>query len=164
MRLCLIILIILFLLFEVFSQESKFFNSTGQLLADTTISISNLNSYPIMIGGEEAMIKLILENIQYPDIIIQNEIEGEFIIKILLDNNGQIVESSFIGVTDKFFKIIINRCFELLKSQEFKISDVENTSLYLPFEFALTEEGKKKYFEEGTFKIIHGRNVSRHCE
>jgi TonB family protein len=104
--------------------------------------LNEVDTKPIFEGGNQILMQYISDNLRYPSLARENELEGRVIIKFYVDINGSIAEPKIFkdgvggGCGDEALRLVKN----MPKWQPaLKEDKPVNTYIYLPLDFKLNK-------------------------
>lgn len=95
---------------------------------------------PSFKGGSSAMIKFIRDNLIYPELALENGIEGEVIVYFIINKDGSLSDFS---VKETAFKMLDNEAFRVVKLMEnkwipgYEDGEALNIKISCPVRFSL---------------------------
>ncbi|TAJ12631.1 hypothetical protein DMA11_12100 [Marinilabiliaceae bacterium JC017] len=121
-------------------QESVLYDSSGKLKVDTTLMV-NKDVFRLLPKIEKNLLPSLYNKIEYPDISIENGIQGLVIIKMTVKPSVSIVESKLIKGVDPW---IDKSVLKAIKSIEFRIlhelKAINELTFYIPLKFELEKD------------------------
>ncbi len=105
-------------------------------LGEIFIDVEEMPEYP---GGYDAMYKYIAENISYPPIAVEKNIQGKVYVQIVIDKVGQVQESVVVRSVDP---ILDNEAIRIIRNMPNWTPGKQrgkpvNVRMILPITFAL---------------------------
>lgn len=139
-------IILFFFLFlnKAYGQESLLYFSDGRLRVDTTLSAENIRLDEI-VRIEKYILPTLFNRIEYPEISIENNIQGLLIIKVNVKPSESIVESKIIKGIDPWIDKSVIKAIDSLKLNILNLlKENKELNFYIPVKFEL----EKSEFEE----------------
>jgi len=121
-------------------QESILYRSNGRLKVDTTLLIEK-EVLRVLPKIENNLLPTLYNRIEYPDISIENGIQGLVIVKVTVKPNERVVESKLVMGVDPW---IDKSVLKAIKSMEFRIlhelEGFKELIFYIPLKFELEKD------------------------
>jgi len=139
-------IILFFFLFlnNVHGQESQLYYSDGRLRIDTTLSVGNIRLGEL-VKIEKYILPTLFNRIEYPEISIENNIQGLLIIKVNVKPSESIVESKIIKGIDPWIDKSVLKAIDSLKFSILNLlKENKELNFYIPIKFEL---GKSEFEE-----------------
>jgi hypothetical protein len=160
------ILAILLLLISnfTFSQNSLLYRHDRRLIADTIYQIDN-NSFGNLANVEKVILPRIFNQIKYPEIARENNVEGRVIILLTIDSNGIHRTFSIIKSDDELFKTTVIDYFSDLLKNDFIIEQIKPDhgvmNIYLPIDFKILKDRFEENLKKNRSVTIETNSIAR---
>ena len=80
---------------QLYNKSHSYFSDTSLTLKKDTTKLEEhtiIEEVPSFPGGEEAMLKFVMDNTHYPREAKKNKIKGRVMVKFLVDKEGNVVD------------------------------------------------------------------------